>query len=196
MDRAVGADRLPRRRTVRRGRRLIGPHRWTRRPGIGGDLPVRFPSRDWPGDTGYHIEGNWWGGDEYWTDLRSRGRGLTAFFLLSDVGPDDAPTRLVTGSHLFIPPVLAAAGPSGMGGEAAVGRLQPSVLCRHTAHATGLAGDVYLCHPFLVHTSTWPHRGTTPRMIAQPGVEVPDGFAIDGSDPAPVAQAIVRGLQC
>jgi len=173
---------------------LIGPHRWTRPQGIGGDLPVRFPSRDWPGDTGYHIEGNWWGGDEYWTDVGSRGRGLTAFFLLSDVGPDDAPTRLVTGSHLFLPAVLAAAGPRGMGGAAAVGRLAPSVLCRHTVHATGAAGDVYLCHPFLVHTSTWPHRGTTPRMIAQPGVDVPDGFAVDGSDRSPVAQAIVSGI--
>jgi hypothetical protein len=30
-------------------------------------------------------------------------------------------------------------------------------------------------------------------MMAQPGVEVPDGFIIDGSDPTPVAQAIVRG---
>ena len=36
--------------------------------------------------------------------------------------------------------------------------------------------------------------GTTPRMMAQPGVEVPDGFTLDGSDPSPVAQAIVEGL--
>jgi hypothetical protein len=31
-------------------------------------------------------------------------------------------------------------------------------------------------------------------MMAHPGVEVPDGFAVDGSDPSPVAQAIVKGL--
>jgi len=73
-------------------------------------------------------------------------------------------------------------------------RLQPSVLCRRAAEATGRAGDVYLCHPFIVHTATWPHRGTAPRMMAQPGVAVPDAFALDGSDPAPVAQAIVQGV--
>jgi hypothetical protein len=45
-----------------------------------------------------------------------------------------------------------------------------------------------------MHTATWPHRGTAPRMITQPAVHVRDGFALDGSDPSPVAQAIVAGL--
>ncbi len=174
---------------------LIGPGRWTPRRGVGGDVPVRFPSQEWPGDTGYHVEGNWWGGDEYWTNIRSRGRGLTAFFLFSDVGPDDAPTRLVVGSHRYVPAVLDEAGETGMAGGDVPERLQPSVLCRQVVHATGHAGDVYLCHPFMVHTSTWPHRGTTPRMMAQPVVEVPEGFAVDGTDPSPVARAIVEGLR-
>jgi len=30
--------------------------------------------------------------------------------------------------------------------------------------------------------------------MAQPGIEVPDGFNLDGSDPSPVAQAIAEGL--
>jgi len=46
----------------------------------------------------------------------------------------------------------------------------------------------------VVHTATWPHRGTAPRMIAQPAVHVRNGFALDGSDPSPVARAIVAGL--
>jgi hypothetical protein len=71
---------------------------------------------------------------------------------------------------------------------------RPSALCLPAAHATGRAGDIYLCHPFIVHTATWPHRGAAPRMIAQPAVHVRDGFAIDGSDPSPVARAIVAGL--
>jgi hypothetical protein len=173
---------------------LIGPGRWTRRAGVGGTVPVRFPSEEYPGDVGYHIEGNWWGGEEYWTNLRSRGRGLLALFLFSDIGPDDAPTRLVLGSHLYVPPILEPAGEAGMAGGAVAARLRPSVLCRRTVEATGRAGDVFLCHPFIVHTATWPHRGTHPRMMAQPGVEVPDGFVLDGSDPSPVARAIVTGL--
>jgi hypothetical protein len=175
--------------------RLIGVNRWLPRDGVGGGLVVRFPSEAHPGDTGYHIDGNWWGGDEYWTNLRSRGRGLLALFLFGDVGEDDAPTRLVCGSHLSIPAILAPAGDAGMGGSAAAARLRPSVLCRRIVHATGSAGDVFLCHPFLVHTPTWPHRGTTPRFLAQPEIPAPDGFAIDGSDPSPVARAIVEGLR-
>jgi hypothetical protein len=31
-------------------------------------------------------------------------------------------------------------------------------------------------------------------MIAQPAVNDPGGFVLDGSDPSPVAQAIVKGL--
>jgi hypothetical protein len=70
----------------------------------------------------------------------------------------------------------------------------PSTLCRTASHATGKAGDVFLCHPFIAHTATWPHRGAGPRMIAQPAVNAPAGFAPDGSDPSPVATAIVTGL--
>jgi hypothetical protein len=33
-----------------------------------------------------------------------------------------------------------------------------------------------------------------PRMIAQPAVHAQEGFAIDGSDPSPVARSIVVGL--
>jgi hypothetical protein len=40
----------------------------------------------------------------------------------------------------------------------------------------------------------WPHRGSAPRIIAQPAVHVRDGFVLDGSDPSPVARAIVTGL--
>ena len=173
---------------------LLGAGRWIPRAGVGGTVPVRFPAEEYPGEVGYHIEGSYWGGSEWWANVRSRDRGLLALFLFSDVGPDDAPARLIMGSHLFVPPVLAAAGEDGMPGNDVTAKIQPSVLCRCAAEATGRAGDVYLCHPFIVHTATWPHRGTVPRMMAQPGIAVPDGFALDGSDSSPVAQAIVQGL--
>jgi hypothetical protein len=66
-------------------------------------------------------------------------------------------------------------------------------LCRRAAEATGRAGDVYLCHPFIVHRDL-AAPGHLAAMMAQPGVEVPGGFALDGSDPSPVARAIVDGL--
>ena len=87
------------------------------------------------------------------SDVRSRGRGLLALPLFGDVGPQDAPTRLVSGSHLYVPEFLAPYGEDETVPEDCYWR--PSVLCRPM---------------------------------------VRDGFAVDGSDPAPVARAIVAGL--
>jgi len=153
---------------------------------------VRFPSAD-RANSGYHIEGSYDGPGGYWVNVRSRDRGLLALLLFTDVGQDDAPTRLMCGSHLHVPEFLAPYGEAGTNADAEFWR--PSTLCMPAAHATGRAGDVFLCHPFVVHTATWPHRGATPRMIAQPAVHARDGFALDGSDPAPVARAIVAGLE-
>ena len=160
---------------------------------MGNAVVVRFPSED-RANAGYHIEGSYAGpdGERWWVNIRSRARGLLALFLFSDVGPDDAPTRLMCGSHLVVPGFLAPHGEAGADADGEFWR--PSALCLPVAHATGTAGDVFLCHPFIVHTATWPHRGTAPRMIAQPAVHVADGFTLDGSDPSPVARAIVAGL--
>lgn len=170
---------------------LIGPGRWTRRVDAGRAVVVRFPSED-RANSGYHIEGSYEGPGGHWVNVRSRARGLLALLLFTDVGPEDAPTRLMRGSHLAVPEFLAPYGEAGTSADAEFWR--PSALCLPTAHATGHAGDAFLCHPFLVHTATWPHRGTAPRMIAQPAVQARDGFTLDGSDPSPVARAIVAGL--
>jgi hypothetical protein len=89
----------------------------------------------------------------------------------SSEDPGDAgwhiPTRIRVGSHLDVPGVLEAAGKAGLPFQEIVPRL-PRVHERPVALATGRAGDVYLCHPFLVHAATWPHRGRAPRFIAQP----------------------------
>jgi hypothetical protein len=170
---------------------LIGPGRWTRRVDAGRAVVVRFPSED-RANSGYHIEGSYEGPGGHWVNVRSRARGLLALLLFTDVGPEDAPTRLMRGSHLAVPEFLAPYGEAGTNADAEFWR--PSALCLPTAHATGNAGDAFLCHPFLVHTATWPHRGTAPRMIAQPAVHARAGFTLDGSDPSPVARAIVAGL--
>jgi hypothetical protein len=172
---------------------LIGPGRWSPSADIGQAVVVRFPSED-RANAGYHIEGSYAGpaGQRWWVNIRSRARGLLALFLFTDVGPDDAPARLICGSHLAVPRFLAPYGEAGTGSDTRL--WYPSTLCRPVAHATGAAGDVFLCHPFIVHTATWPHRGTGPRMIAQPAVSVPAGFALDGTDPSPVAHAILKGL--
>jgi hypothetical protein len=99
-------------------------------------------------------------------NVRSDGRSLLMLFLFSDVGEDDAPTRIRVGSHLDVPAALAPAGDDGMFfGD--VNEWLPNVHERQIALATGKTGDVYLCHPFLLHAADR-HRGTTPRFVAQP----------------------------
>ena len=62
-----------------------------------------------------------------------------------------------------------------------------------TIEATGRAGDVYLCHPFLVHAAQT-HRGTQPKFMAQPGLHPADG-ALDLDEPASSTAPVVRATR-
>ena len=91
----------------------------------------------------WHIDGSFHVGDQLYVNLWSRERALLLLFLLSDVGPDDAPTRIRVGSHLDVPRVLRDAGDAGLPYEEVVRRLQPTVHERPLTWATGQAGDAW-----------------------------------------------------
>lgn len=83
--------------------------------------------------------------------------------LLSEVGPDDAPTRIRVGSHRDMARVL---GPDPVE-LAEMGRLVDEASAqRVAAYATGEPGDMFLMHSFTVHAAD-EHRGRTPRFMAQ-----------------------------
>jgi hypothetical protein len=116
-------------------------------------------------------------------------------FLFSDAGVNDAPTRIRAGSHLDIAKGLAPAGENGLSlRELAVNGFAESA-ARREELATGAAGTVYLCHPFLVHAAQ-PHRGSRPRFLAQPPL-IPAGPSVCGHSHAacsPVERAIRLAL--
>jgi hypothetical protein len=176
---------------------LVGPGRWLRRDSLG-TFPVRFPSPADPGDAGWHVDASF-GYDhpdflEWRVNVQSRGRALLMLFLFSDVGADDAPTRIRVGSHLEMARMLAPAGEAGLSlREMAANGFAETADCREVL-ATGQAGTVYLCHPFLVHAAQ-PHRGSAPRFMAQPPLlpASPAGLDVQRGD-APVEQAIRRAL--
>ena len=176
---------------------LVGSGRWVRRPSMEGTVPVRFPHPDDPRDAGWHVEGSFLDeGDPPWsfrTNLRSRERGLFALVLLTDVGDSDAPTRIRVGSHLDVPAVLAPYGDKGVGGDELSPQVAAASAARPVVLATGKAGDVFLCHPFLVHAASWPHRGRHARMIGQPGVELNEPLDVTGGG-SPVETAVASGL--
>jgi hypothetical protein len=174
---------------------LLGANTWWRRHGVGGTIAARFPSLVDPGDAGWHVDGSYEGSDGgLRLNVASKARGLLCLFLFSDVSLDDAPTELKVGSHLDVPPLLAPFGDEGLNFGALANRLPPKTFDRSSAFATGRAGDVFVCHPFLVHRATWPHRGVAPRIVAQPGVALHEPFSLTGRDPSPVERAILQSL--
>ena len=158
--------------------------------------PFPFDSQAWdPGDAGWHIDGSYDVNGQWWVNVHSRGRGLLALFLFTDVGDADAPTEILVGSHLDVPRVLAPFGAQGVFFGDVTGDLPASTFKRTRARATGRAGDVYVCHPFLVHRATWPHLGSGPRMVAQPAIAHHQPFALrEGATVCAVERAILRGL--
>ena len=172
---------------------LVGEGRWIAHPHLSGTVAVRFPVDGDPGDDGWHIDGAFAKEGSWWVNVRSEGRALLMLFLFSDVGPEDAPTRIRVGSHLDLPPYLGSAGEDGIPGSSIV--LPAAVHQRSIAYATGAAGDVYLCHPFLVHAADR-NRGSRPRFLAQPGLLWRDPLELHRLDGAysPVENAVRVGL--
>ncbi len=176
---------------------LVGDGRW--HPGRAmGTFPVRFPSAQDPGDLGWHVDASfgWEMPDflEWRVNIASKGRALLMLFLFSDVGADDAPTRIRAGSHLDVARILAPAGETGLSLREIVPQL-PVTAGRREVMATGPAGTVYLCHPFLVHAAQM-HRGKRPRFLAQPPLlpSAPLRLAGAGLDASPVERAISLAL--
>lgn len=95
---------------------LAGEGRWLEPQGLG-TFPIRFPSPQAPGDDGWHVDMSF--GDanpdfmEWRVNVKSSGRVLLMLFLLSDVGPHDAPTRIRKGSHVTIARELLPYGDAG-----------------------------------------------------------------------------------
>jgi hypothetical protein len=124
---------------------------------------------------------------EWRANWRSKNRALLMLFLYSDVDEKDAPTRIKVGSHLDIARLLKPKGEPGMSLRELVPEL-PNLPQREEVLATGPAGTVYLCHPFLVHAAQ-SHHGTQPRFLAQPPLLLKEEL-MSGEVYSPVEEAI------
>lgn len=183
-------------RLVRAIDQLLGPGRWQRRDTGFGTFPIRFPSETDPGDAGWHIDGSFGDPPDYEVNFASQGRALLLLMLFTDVGKHDAPTRIRVGSHLPVARALER-----IDGDVAFDPYAhaPETLELPIVDATGRAGTVYLCHPFLVHAATWPHRGRGPRVLAQPAISHPEGEGLGRFDyrnepDTPVVRAVLQAL--
>ncbi|KXO72957.1 phytanoyl-CoA dioxygenase family protein [Brucella anthropi] len=170
---------------------LVGEARWLAPKGVG-TFPIRFPSPESPGDDGWHVDVSF-GTDnpdfiEWRVNVKSSGRALLMLFLFSDVGRDDAPTKIRKGSHAVMAQELLPYGEAGATLRQLSANDYASTEGCELELATGAAGTVYLCHPFLVHAAQ-SHRGQRPRFMAQPPL-LPKGEFDPTLPPSPVQVAI------
>lgn len=134
---------------------------WTPRGALG-QIPVRFPVRPAADDRGWHIDLNTALPNGSWV-VTGRPHTMLLLTLLSEVGSDDAPTRIRVGSHRHTATLLAEAPVD----FAEAGRMLDAATSEcPLALATGQPGDMYLVHPFTVHAAN-EHRGSTPRFMSQ-----------------------------
>jgi hypothetical protein len=156
---------------------MCGARGWRPRASVG-NIPVRFPVSPPADDRGWHIDANTRQFDGSWV-VTGRPHTLLLLTLLSDVGPDDAPTRVRVGSHRDVARVL---GPEPVE-FTAMGRLVDRVSAtRSVVHAVGAPGDMYVLHPFTVHAAD-EHRGATPRFMAQAPVPLAEPLTPASSSP-------------
>ena len=152
---------------------LAGPGNWLPKQSLG-SFPVRFPVEKPANDTGWHVDASFPGEDPFnylnWRiNHRSRGRALLMLFLFTDTGALDAPTLVREGSHRDVAQLLQPHGEEGLSFMELAGLLD-TLPERPVSAATGAAGTVYLCHPFLVHRAQ-DHKGSKPKVMAQPALE-------------------------
>lgn len=140
---------------------VCGVDGWRPRGSLG-NIPIRFPVPPADDDRGWHVDLNTPRPDGSWA-VSGRPHTLLVLTILSDVGPDDAPTRIRVGSHRDVAVAL---------GEQSFDAYECGPLVdgvsshRDVALATGVPGDMYVVHPFTVHAAD-EHRGHVPRFMAQ-----------------------------
>lgn len=156
---------------------ICGEGAWVPRGSLG-NIPVRFPRPPVTDDRGWHIDANTPRPDGSWT-FTGRPQTVLLLTLLSEIGPDDAPTRIRVGSHYDVARVL---GPDPIE-LAEMGRVVDEASAgREVSYAIGAPGDMFVVHPFTAHAAD-EHRGRVPRFMAQAPVVLTSPLTPAASSP-------------
>ncbi|MGA5541164.1 mitomycin antibiotics/polyketide fumonisin biosynthesis protein [Mycobacterium sp. NPDC051198] len=167
---------------------ICGRGGWLPRGALG-NIPVRFPVDPPAEDRGWHVDANTPLPGGEWA-VSGRPHTVLVLTLLSEVGPDDAPTRIRVGSHREVARVL---GPDPVEFIEAGALVDAAARACPVAHATGRPGAMYVLHPFTVHAADV-HRGSAPRFMSQAPIMLTERLGPQG--PAALAAAwdgLLRG---
>jgi hypothetical protein len=152
----------------------------------GADEPWTAPSSASPG---WHIDGSWF---RHYLD--SPEQGLLFVVLWTDVVHQGGPTVAATDS---IGPVARhlAAHPEGLL-PGTIPYMELAEGCTQFVEATGAIGDVFLLHPFVLHTRSQNFL-RRPRFITNATLRLAEPMRFDRPDPAdhsPVERAVLHAL--
>ena len=155
--------------------------------GLGRDKEWMAPGPDVPG---WHVDGSW-----FLHFLDSPEQGLLVVVLFSDIHPKGGGTFIACDSIPHVARYLAdhpeGVDPYGFPNDDLIRQ------CHDFRETTGKAGDVFLLHPFTLHTSSYNHRPEARLMINPSGLlRTPMRYdrRSDGSAYSPMEKLVLRGL--
>ncbi len=155
--------------------------------GLGRDKEWLAPG---PDVSGWHVDGDW-----FLHFLDSPEQGLLVVVLFSDIHPKGGGTYIACDSIPHVARYLAQH-PEGVEPNGFPWR-ELTHKCRDFRETTGKAGDVFLLHPFTLHTSSFNHRPEARLMINPSGILLsPMRYdrRSDGTAYAPMEQVVLRAL--
>jgi hypothetical protein len=155
--------------------------------GFGRDKEWVAPS---PQATGWHVDG-----DFFLHFLDSAEQALLVVVLFSDIHPQGGGTFIACDSVAPLARFLASH-PEGVDPEGFPNK-EIIATCRDFRETTGKAGDVFLLHPFMLHTSSYNHRPEA-RFMINPPPWLKDLMRFDrrsdGSAYSLIERAVLRAL--
>jgi len=134
-------------------------------------------------------------GDSFLHFLDSAEQSLLVVVLFSDIHPKGGGTFIACDSVPLVARYLAdhpeGVLPNGFPNKEFI------LDCHDCRETTGKAGDVFLLHPFMLHTSSYNHRPEA-RFMINPAAQLREPMRFDrrsdGSAYSPIEQAVLRAL--
>jgi hypothetical protein len=174
---------------------LMGEGRWIPLDCMGW-WPAIFPGFD-TGPWRVHARGWHVDGSGFHHHVDSPEQGMLPIFLFSDIGPGDGGTAIALRSHKVTARALHFSEPVGLSDMNVSTPARAAVDSFKQIEVQGLAGDVALLHPFMLHAVST-NVGDHIRLICNPATHFRERMNVTGDPARPVSaveHAIIRALR-
>ncbi|RLB54708.1 MAG: hypothetical protein DRJ42_08430, partial [Deltaproteobacteria bacterium] len=157
-------------------------------------LVVNFHTRSHPDYTAPELGYPSWHLDDPSSEERlgSFQRGLIVFVILSDLPTASGAPFIAPESVALVARELARH-PDGVDLRSRESTARLTAACTESVELTGEVGDVFLVHPFMLHSSSGNPSGRI-RWMANPILTLREPLCLDGVDPSPLERSILKSI--